>query len=504
MTRSHLRFFLIVIAIVFSSACYIYGYRNQPSGSIYTGIRSLNASDFNQHLSFIDQCRKGKFFIQNRFTSEPHQGFLVRPVYFVLSIPFRYVNWSNSTVFHIMRVICGILLLMILFPLIRHYEIESKTEIIAFVLLALTSGLGIITKHWLPETADLNVPESILFLSLGEAPHFVFSTLFLWTGLTFLYLTAARGSSRLLIGYFVCLTVLWWEHPFDAVIMIAVAVASLFLLPQLKLRIFTLAGIGLLSLPPFLYYQKLKSLPAFAGWASSQNLMTSPSFPAVISGIFPLLLIAIPGFVMLWPDQKKRKMLLFLIAWSATQFLLLYLPFPFQRRLIAGIQFPLALLAACALKGLSNFSAFLIVLVSMSTNLYITTQFIQELRSQAMPFYLPESYKKAFDWLGLQKDDGAVLSEFVTGNFIPAYSGHPSFMGHSSLTPNILKKREQASQFYRHPDADFLTRNHIRYVFWGNEEKSKIGRNFNLEWPVVYKADNIMIYGMPSGKNKTQ
>lgn len=497
MTRSYLRFLLIVVAIAASSACYIYGYQNAPKGSIYTGIRSLNASDFNQHLSFIDECRKGNFFIRNRFTSEPHEGFMVRPVYFVLSMPFRYVSLSNSTVFHIIRIFCGILLLIILFPLLQCFELEKKTQIIAFVLLVFTSGIGIVTKPWLPQTIDLNVPESILFLSLGEAPHFIFSALFLWTGLTFLYLTIARNSSRFLIGYFLCLTVLWWEHPFDAVIMIAVSLASILLLPGMKLRILLVAVIGVLSLPPFLYYQKLKSLPAFAGWASNQNLMTSPTLMAVISGIFPLLLFAIPGFVALRQDSKKRKMMLFLLIWCATQFVLIYLPFPFQRRLIAGIQFPFAVLAAYGLKRFSNFIAILILLVCMATNFYITAEFIRELRSQAMPFYLPEFYKKAFDWLALQNDDGAVLSEFVTGNFIPAYSGHASFMGHSSLTPNILKRREQAFLFYKQPDENFLRRNNIQYVFWGIEEKKKIGGKFNLAWPVGYNADNITIYGPP-------
>jgi hypothetical protein len=497
MTRSYLRFFLIVVAIAASSACYIYGYQNTPKGSVYTGIRSLNASDFNQHLSFIDECRKGNFFIRNRFTSEPHQGFMVRPVYFLLSIPFRFISLSNSAVFHIIRIFCGILLLVILFPLLHCFELEKKTEIFAFVLLVFTSGVGIVTKHWLPQTVDLNVPESILFLSLGEAPHFIFSALFLWTGLTFLYLIIARNDSRFLIGYFLCLTVLWWEHPFDAVIMISVSLASIFLLPGMKLKIILVTVIGILSLPPFIYYQKLKSLPAFAGWASNQNLMTSPPLVAVLSGIFPLLLIAIPGFVALQQDSKKRKMMLFLLIWCVTQLVLLYLPFPFQRRLIAGIQFPFAVLAAYGLKRFSNFVAVLILVVCMSTNFYITAQFINELRSQAMPFYLPEYYKKAFNWLGLQKDDGAVLSEFVTGNFIPAYSGHPSFMGHSSFTPNILKRREQAVLFYNHPDENFLRRNNIQYVFWGIEEKKKIGGKFSLEWPIRYNADNITIYGRP-------
>ena len=133
----------------------------------------------------------------------------------------------------------------------------------------------------------------------------------------------------------------------------------------------------------------------------------------------------------------------------------------------------------------------------MSTNIFMTTQFIKEVRRQVMPFYLPTTYKNAFDWLAQQKNDGAVLSEFVTGNFIPAYSGHPSFMGHSSFTPEILMKKNESAQFYRNPNCSFLQKSNIRYVFWGNEEKNKNGTNFKLNWPVVYRSNQIMIFEMP-------
>jgi hypothetical protein len=93
-----------------------------------------------------------------------------------------------------------------------------------------------------------------------------------------------------------------------------------------------------------------------------------------------------------------------------------------------------------------------------------------------MPFYLPEAYQQAFEWLDHQKDKGSVLSGFVTGNFIPPYTGFQSYVGHSSLTPNIAEKRRRLETFYKNPGPEFLKENGFQYVFWGAEEHQISGR----------------------------
>jgi len=166
-------------------------------------------------------------------------------------------------------------------------------------------------------------------------------------------------------------------------------------------------------------------------------------------------------------------MLWFLLIWAATQFILLYLPFPFQRRLIAGIQFPLALLGAYALDRLKSRAVIALVILAFSMgNVVIMTQFISELVPRTMPFYMSRSYHEAFEWLRQQPDkDAAVLSGFVTGNLIPGFTGLSSYMGHSSLTPQIAKKRQAAGEFYQNPSLEFPAQNKIRYIFWGLEER---------------------------------
>jgi hypothetical protein len=102
-------------------------------------------------------------------------------------------------------------------------------------------------------------------------------------------------------------------------------------------------------------------------------------------------------------------------------------------------------------------------------------------------------YKEAFDWMAKQ-DGGSVLSAFFTGNFIPAYTGLQSYMGHSSFTPDVRNKRKWASEFYKNPSLDFLTRNNIGFVFWGTEERrisTPVPRDF-LE--KVFENRRILIF----------
>jgi hypothetical protein len=145
--------------------------------------------------------------------------------------------------------------------------------------------------------------------------------------------------------------------------------------------------------------------------------------------------------------------------------------------------------------------AITILVLMVSTNIYVMFQQIQDISSKGMPYYLPLDYKQAFDWLA-QKDEGSVLSAFVTGNFIPAYTGLQSYMGHSSFTPDVKNKRQKAAQFYKNPDLDFLTENNIGFVFWGMEERrisSPVSRRFLKK---VYESRRIDIFQTLPSENR--
>ncbi len=250
-----------------------------------------------------------------------------------------------------------------------------------------------------------------------------------------------------------------------------------------------------ISLPPFFYYEYLRKLPAFSGWGSAQNLMSSPPLYSYLSAFFPLLILAVMGFRFLRKEPAKRKLLLFLSTWVVLQFVLAYLPFPFQRRLIAGVQFPLALLGAFGLAQIRRPAAVVLLIILMSvSNIAITGKWIGELRPRLMPFYLSSSYHQAFQWLSKQKDKNMViLSGFVTGNLIPGLTGFTSYLGHSSLTPEVAKKRVEVARFYKNPTMSFVLKNRIRFVFWGLEERHLSDVDLSEEFGSVFENGHVTI-----------
>src|SRR4026208_2321324 len=168
------RVLAVLAALITSSACFIYGALHQTENQIYTGIRSLNASDYTTNPSWIDQSREGHFLLKNKFTAEPQAAVFVRPIYYILSQPFRLTNLTNAVVLHILLVLAGAVLLILLFPMLTQLGLERQVVDRAFLLLVFSSGIGFLVHQWL-RSVDIGVPESTLFLSLSEAPHFVYS-----------------------------------------------------------------------------------------------------------------------------------------------------------------------------------------------------------------------------------------------------------------------------------------------------------------------------------------
>lgn len=493
MSQKLFRALAIGVVLFLSSMCYLYGVLHEVPESTYTGIRSINASDYNQHLTWIGQAREGHLLQKNLFTSESQSGLLIRPVYFLLSVPFAWTSLSNTVVLHILRVLCGIILLLTLFSLFRAYGLDQRKVWLAFLLITLTSGLGFLFRSWMHDPADLGVPEAILFLSLGEAPHFLFSLLFLWVGVTAFY-RRTEDSTRTLWPYFAALALLWFEHPFDAVILICVCTVNLWQVDS-RARLSFLIGTVVLSVPAYLYYQFLKSQPAFAGWGSSQNLMLSPPILSLLVAFIPLLVMGIPGGLRMYRNENQRRLFYFMLLWAGAQLILSYVPFPFQRRLIAGVQFPLVILAVYGLDRIkSRVIVAGIILVCSSGSAVVMQEQIRDISGGGMPYYLPHTYRSAFQWLSGRERKGAVLSGFVTGNFIPAYTGFQSYCGHSSLTPEVDEKRRLVQDFYMKPNSAGLKDRNIQYVFWGAEEKHLSGANPPPFMQPVYSSGGIFIF----------
>jgi len=179
--------------------------------------------------------------------------------------------------------------------------------------------------------------------------------------------------------------------------------------------------------------------PAFRQWGA-QNTILSPHPLHYLLGYLPLLIPAVPGAIQAFRDRDDRWLLP--LAWLLVVPLLLYLPFNLQRRMIAGVQVPLALLAARGLlswarspdqtgregRARSRRRMGLVAFVALAvlSNVLLVTGSLIEVSRRAPPIFRPAAEIAAIDWLGGQAESGdTVLSTFETGNLIPARTGSP-------------------------------------------------------------------------------
>ncbi len=99
-----------------------------------------------------------------------------------------------------------------------------------------------------------------------------------------------------------------------------------------------------------------------------------------------------------------------------------------------------------------------------------------------------------------------VLSHFFAGNLIPAYSGNMVYFGHSTETYQFkTTKIENVIEFFSgkmspQKAQEFLTKNKIKYVFYGVQEK-----NINPRFDImtynflenIFKNSEVSIFEFP-------
>jgi hypothetical protein len=192
------------------------------------------------------------------------------------------------------------------------------------------------------------------------------------------------------------------------------------------------------------------------------------------------LLAAVPGWRVLWRQQPR--LALFAGGWLAAASLLVYAPIPTQRRLIEGVQLPLAALAVLGLTiTLGRFRRWLVpaaLAVTLPTAVVLWLGAFLAARVTAEPIFHPADQVAAFSWLSQSAHPGQVtLSAFETGNALPAYTPLVAYIGHGPETVFLADKSPRVAAFFRSetPDADrlrLLVDGRIAYVVAGPHERA--------------------------------
>lgn len=288
------------IALLLSSAPYIFAIVNRPDGTLYLGVH-WGFDDHAVYAAWAKQAQEGKLLFENRFTTDPQPG-LTFQAYFLL-----IGNLSKLTgipiAMHIGRLVFGLLFLFSLYRLVIRLSENSFTRAVMFSTAIFGAGTGYL--YWARYLGDLGMnrpidvwqPEAFTFPSLMTNGLFCAA---LWLMLVFWNaLLDARSSAKAVIPGFLAILALTNIHTYDTLTIAIVGVG--FLATQITAKNVTgawllRAGIMALGAVPslawFLYVRSKD--PVFAARAETATI--SPSLYNILVGYGPLILLALLAF----------------------------------------------------------------------------------------------------------------------------------------------------------------------------------------------------------------
>jgi hypothetical protein len=499
---SDVRWVILVSACVvaLASVPYLVVYLTTPPDLRFVGAL-INPYDGDSYFAKMQIGAQGGWLFSLMYTAQDHPDVLLFSFHILLGHVSAWTHLPIPLVYHAVRILAGFGLLLVVYALIARVIEDVTGRRIAFLMAALSSGLGwlaLIAGH--TETADLVIPESNTFYSLQINAHFALA-MALMTGM-FLMFMDRRSEVTRTAALSVASLALAIVQPF-AVAPVYLTLGVTWLLCAWRDRRVAWRGIwpvviaGLVTLPLTLYtFWVTQANPVLGGW-TAQNLTPSPPVWDYALGYGVILVLAVPGVSA--AVRRRSDADLLLLAWVAVTALLLYAPFALQRRFSLGLHIPLAILAA---RGLWQWTRRRLVIGLVFASTLLTTLLILLLAvvgglQRDARLFVSADEAAAMDWLKINSPRQAiVLASPEMGLFIPAWAGRRVVYGHPFETVDAEQTRARVEAFFAtSSDAErqaMLREWRAAFVFIGPRER-KLGLTGSWGGREVYRNPTVVI-----------
>ncbi len=415
-----------------------------PDGDAFLFNRPIGWQDRPTNLARIERVSRGEVLIKNPYSAAEGNVGLLRPTYLIAGVLAKGVGAEPA--FQLTRVVFGVLFVLALYRLAVFVFATEVERWFAVLLGTLGSGLSWFTWLLNPNQVDLFQwcdtiqPEANVFASLMDSPHFVSAH---WLLVEFvlgllLALDARRPRyGKALFASATAVAFLLFDRPYQAptcAVLTAIALVLAWRRGVDRARIVRVgAGILVAALIPVGTMVALLSVdPTLTHW-SRFNQTPSPN-PVYYAGAYGLMwAFAAKGAV-----ESRRvdgQSWRFLVAWAGVLWVLIYVPFSFQRRLVEGWQLPLAFLAAVRLFGLwasgrRLLAAGLLAFCCVGTPLLVGADLASYRRAEP-EHYVSVELIAGMRWIGEHGSiDAVVLASQEVSRLVPAYSGCRVVNGH--------------------------------------------------------------------------
>ena len=502
---------LALLVLALTTVPYLAGWATSSPEHVFGGL-IMTVNDGQSHLSKMQQGYQGAWQYNILFTPEAHKPAFTNLFYLALGHLARVSGLGVMTTYHVMRLICGLFLLLSSYLFAAFFIPDRETRQLSYLVISFSSGLGwlalLLTGSFTVggiTPVDFWLIEMYTFFTVLAFPHtsLAITLILLIFVLALRYMTDYRWQNA--VGAAGAALSLCLIHPF-MLLVVNIVLVSYWLFVSIRRRYFwylPLPGLALLALAPTLLavvqYLSLANNPVMSAWqAQSTTFSPSPGHYALGYGV--LLLLVLPGG---WWAFHQRGWLPLLPLWLLVIIPLLYVPLAFnlERRFIEGAHVPISILAALGLirvvqprlrrsrvaKTLfqrfgyrpQRFSTFiktcLFGFTLPSTALLLANAILIAVLKPSDHYYT-QNELAAISWLENHSPlNATVLASYEIGGRIPAETGRRTFMGHWAETINLEEKRAAATAFYDDASAmrrkTLLANFGIDYVFHGPRER---------------------------------
>lgn len=480
---------IIALATVFLAMTPVfYGWLKTPEGKV---LGALGRDDEYGYWHYLLQAKEGKWLFESYHILEAHPAIFTHLPYLIGGKVAGLTGWSISLVYNLSRIVYGLGLLLSLYFFISYFLADFRFRMISFLLVCFSSGLGWFWffPNFLPSfhhhLAHANyVTEALTFPSIPFYPHFTFSL----TLLIFCFYFFLRAYSENSIIFLILAGILGGlviqSHPYYVVPIAIIPGVFLFFERKVSKKnwIDYFLFLLLLSLPIFYFLMAMKRSPAYQEWTQLSQASPPPFDVFLTYGL--LFILAVWGSFKVFSGKKEpwleTEKLKFLVFWVATNFLLVKLPFSFQRRLIMGTHIPLSILGGLGIMEILGSEkkkfvvGLLLVLLTVPQNGYFLYNQIRQIRDNPSLYYLSNEKIESLLWFKANSDiSEVILANPSMGVVIPGIAGRRVYLGSWSAL-RTEKKANWLSKFYDQKMTDeerikFLLENSIDYLYFDKE-----------------------------------
>jgi hypothetical protein len=493
-----------ICVVALASLPYVVVHFTTPPDLRFVGTL-LNPLDGDTYLAKMQFGAQGDWLFHLPYTAQDHLGAFVLTHYLALGHVAKWTHLPIPWVYHLARVLAGFALLLAVYALITHVTQDLTERRIAFLFVALSSGLGwlaVIFGHL--GTSDLVIPESNTFYGLHINPHFPLA-MALMVGMMLIASRTPEGQEvRGTIALTVASLALAIVQPF-AVVTVYVALGVYLALCWWRDRriawpvVWRAFIAGMVTLPLLVYTLWVTQAdPVLRGW-TAQNVTPSPPVWDYVLGYGLILALAVPGAVI--AARRRSDADLLLLAWVGVTALLLYAPFALQRRFSLGLHVPLAILAAmglCSVAKRKRIWGWALAATLPTTLLVIVLALGGGLKHDPRLFVSTDE-AAAMDWLHDHAPrDAVVLASPEMGIFIPAWSGRRVVYGHPFETVDAERMKARVETFFASGTSDAEREAMLRewraaFVYVGPRERA-IGLADPPPGREVFRNATVTIY----------